>query len=109
MNYSRNRIDVAMMQETFKTDNWALHPLADARHRGGVAIWVLLLIVVGGISFGGWLTYRSFSKPSASSLSAQSLATHRVTRGSFDMVVIANGEIEAKQKVEIKNKALDNI
>lgn len=104
MNYSRNRIDVAMMQETFKTDNWALHPLADARHRGGVAIWVLLLIVVGGISFGGWLTYRSFSKPSASSLSAQSLATHRVTRGSFDMVVIANGEIEAKQKVEIKNK-----
>lgn len=102
MNYSRNRIDVDMNCTTFKTDTRTVDHHTAARNRGGVLIWVVLLVIFGVIGVGGWVTYRSFSKPAAGGLTAQSLATHRVTKGSFDMVVIANGEIAAKQQVEIK-------
>tara|TARA_Y100001933_G_C19015263_1_gene571315 strand:+ start:81117 stop:82862 length:1746 start_codon:yes stop_codon:yes gene_type:complete len=103
MNFSRNRIDTMMQNHMFSNTSSNRNQLA-IRHRGGVMIWIVLLIIVGVLGVGGWLAYRSFTKPSASALTAQSLATHRVTRGSFDMVVIANGEIEAKNKVEIKNQ-----
>ncbi|MFG0248985.1 MAG: efflux RND transporter periplasmic adaptor subunit [Phycisphaeraceae bacterium JB051] len=76
--------------------------------RGGVMIWLVLLIILAVVVGGGYAAYRSFSKPATSALTAQSLATHRVTRGSFDMLVIANGEIEAKNKVEIKNEVDGN-
>jgi HlyD family secretion protein len=72
--------------------------------RGGIMIWLILLLIAAGMATGGWLVYRSYTKPTAGSLTAQSVATHKVTKGSFDMVVVANGEVAAKQQVEIKNE-----
>lgn len=79
-----------------------------SRCRGGIAMWLIVLLIFAGMGIGGYFVFQSYSKPSANSLTAASVTTYRVKRASFDMIVTANGEIEAKQKVEIKNKVDGN-
>lgn len=108
MKYSRNKTEMVLLINGSNGNShvatqrmWLAH---QPHQRGGIIMWLVLLLVLAGLGGGGWLAYRSFTKPAVDSLTSQSLATHRVTKGSFDMMVIANGEVAAKQQVEIKNE-----
>ena len=97
MSYSKNRINHARQ-------GFSNFPYFSARYRGGAVGWLVIFLAVIGLVTGLWFAYGAMTSNQSSSLTAQSIETHQVSRGSFDITVIANGEIQAKQKVVIKSQ-----
>jgi len=75
---------------------------ADARRRGSAtSLTVVLLVVALAITVAGFLMSRSSDAKSASAGAAD---LHLVEPTSFDISVIASGELEAQQQTEIRSR-----
>ncbi len=71
------------------------------KKRGGISwVLVLVLVVVGGL---GWVGMRYWGK-GAEERAEIEIDQYLVVRKSFDVVAIAEGELEANDEVEIKNQ-----
>jgi HlyD family secretion protein len=78
------------------------------RSRGGAGIWTImaLIIVPAVLAMVGFVGLKaSGSDPAAETTSALDTGQwFEVTRQSFDLNVVASGELEAKKKVEVKSQ-----
>ena len=71
---------------------------AARRNRGGILISLLLaLAVLVGLGWGGYRAWQSNSEAEV----APDLIVDQVTRGSFDHIVLEQGELESSKNVDV--------
>lgn len=90
-----------MLKQTKKSDHSSLF-----RCQGSVGLWtVLVLTAIPILAVIGLLGVRAVQSDSAQSDGGSTDVGqwYEVTKRSFDLTVIASGELEAKQKVEVKS------
>jgi HlyD family secretion protein len=63
--------------------------------------WIIGIVVVGGLAFGGWYYYQNTYLPQQAALETAALETYAIQRGSIASTVTATGSIEPKSEVSL--------
>ena len=83
------------------------HPIPSrSSQRGGVLLWLVIAIVLGGAGYGGYLLYK---KVRSSENADTTSITIPVRRGTLRIAVIESGALQAERLERIRSKVQDRV
>lgn len=63
--------------------------------------WIIGIVIVGGLAFGGWYYYQNTYLPQQAALETAALETYPIQRGNIASTVSATGSIEPESEVSL--------